>query len=240
MSTLKSNIVIAPAEIFSNSSTQATDLGALATTGDGRYFRYVKAGATSLVPGKLYQGPANSNANWAVAGGLGLQAAATGAASVTVTASITLAANDLQGGLMSVAVTPGEGYTYKVKSNTAVSGATGAIVALEDPLATNVTVASRVVFYPNPYNGIVVCGTTITGPVVGVAVNAVTNAYFGWVQTRGMASVLMGGTAAPGQGVGPAATTGSVAPATASSGLIGWASATANITEYDLINLSID
>lgn len=244
MSTLRSNILVQPQEIYTSSSTQGADLGALATTGDGRYFRYVKAGATSLVAGQVYQGPANSNANWCPVGGLGVgQAVATGQTSFTVSASITLGANDLAGGVMSVAVTPGQGQSYKVKSNSAVSSATGAAIVLEDPLVTNLSVASRVVFYPNVYNGIVVVGTTPTAPIVGVAVYPVTNAQFGWVQSRGLASVLIGSTAAPGQQVASNAlngTTGAVGPATGSYGLVGIAVATANIAEYDLIQLTID
>lgn len=244
MSSLRANIQVQPQEIYTSSSTQGADLGALATTGDGRYFRYAKAGATALVPGQVYQGPANSNANWSPVGGLGVgQAQATGQSSFTVSASITLAANDLAGGLMSVAVTPGQGYSYKVKSNSAVSAATGAVITLEDPLVTNLSVASRVVFYPNVYNGIVVVGTTPTAPIVGVAIYPVTAAQFGWVQSRGLASVLIGATAAPGQQVasnGLNGTTGAVAPATGSYGLVGMAVATANLGEYDLIQLQID
>lgn len=244
MSTLRNNLQIVPQELYTSSTTQGTDLGALATTGDGRYYRYAKVGATALVPGQVYQGPANSNANWNPVGGLGVgQAQATGQNSFTVSASITLAANDLAGGVMSVAVTPGQGYTYKVKSNSAVSAATGAVITLEDPLVTNLSVASRVVFYPNQYNGIVVVGTTPTAPIVGVAVYPVAATAFGWVQTRGLGSVLIGSTAAPGQQVasnGLNGTTGAVAPATGSYGLVGMAVATANLGEYDVIQLSID
>lgn len=244
MSQLRNNISIMPQDVFTSSSTQGTDLGAFATTGDGRYFRYAKVGATALVPGQVYQGPANSNANWSPVGGLGVgAAAATGGTSFNVSASITLAANDLAGGIMSVAVTPGQGYSYKVKSNSAVTSATGATITLEDPLLTNLSTASRVVFYPNVYSGIVVVGTTPTAPVVGVAVYPVTAAQFGWIQTRGLCSTLIGSTAAPGQQVASNAlngTTGAVGPATGSYGLVGIAPATANLGEYDLIQLTID
>lgn len=245
MSTLRNNVHVVGQEVFSSSSTQQMDLGAFATTGDGRYFRYVKVGATALTPGLVYQGPANDATNLNPAGGLAIgQANATGSyGPFTISASTTLTANQLAGAIMSVAVTPGQGYSYKVKSNSATSAATGASIVLEDPLLTNLSTASRVVFAQNVYNGIVVVGTTPTAPIVGVAVYPVAATQFGWVQTRGLAGVLIGSTAAPGQNVasnGLNGTTGAVAPATGSYGLVGISVATANITEYDSVQLIID
>lgn len=248
MSTLRSNIQVQPQEIYTTSSTQGADLGALATTGDGRYFRYVKAGATTLVPGQAYCGPANSNANWSPSGGLTVGAAlATGGTQFNLNSSITLAANDLAGAIMSVAVTPGQGYSYKVKSNSAVTSATGSTIVLEDPVVTNLSTASRVVFYPNPYNGVVVLGTTALAPVVGVSVFPVTNAQFGWVQTRGLASVLLqavSGTPTPGNvvGVNLANTTGALSTPTGFAIFtpLGALTATGVSGEYDIVNLFID
>lgn len=244
MSTLRANIQITPQELFTSSSTAGTDLGALATTGDGRYFRYVKAGATTLVPGQVYQGPASDVVNFSPVGGLGVgQANATGTNSFTISTSTTLTANQLAGGTVSVAVTPGQGYNYKIKSNSATSGATGCLVTLEDPLLTNLSTASKVVLYPNPYNGVVVVGTASTGPIVGVAVYPVVNAQFGWVQTRGPVSALIGGTPGPGTpvGINLANVTGTIAAPT---GVIftevGNMTATGASGEYDLVNLSME
>ena len=248
MSTLRADLQIAPQELYTSSSTQGAQLGSLATTGDGRYFRYALAGATSLVAGQVYCGQSNSNANWNPSGGLAVGAAtATGATQFNLNSSITLSANDLAGGVMSVVVTPGIGQTYKVKSNTAVAGATGCTIVLEDPLVTNLSTASRVVFYPNPYASVVVLGTTALGPVVGVAVYPVTNAQYGWLQTRGPAGVYIqaaSGTPAPGfpVGVNLANTTGALSTATgfAFFTALGTLCATGVSGEYDIVNLNID
>lgn len=248
MSTLRADLQIAPQELYTSSSTQGAQVGSLATTGDGRYFRYALAGATSLVAGQVYCGPSNSNANWCPSGGLTVGAAtATGAVQFNLNSSITLAANDLAGGFMSVVVTPGIGETYKVKSNTAVAGATGATITLEDPLVTNLSTASRVVFYVNPYNGVVVLGTTALAPAVGVAVYPVTNAQYGWLQTRGPVGVLLSvasGTPAPGFPVGLnlANVTGAMSTATgfAFFTALGTLCATGVSGEYDLVNLIIN
>jgi len=244
MSTLKDNIKIIPQELYTFSATQGTDLGALATTGDGRYYRYVKMGATTAVPGTVLQAPASDAVNLEPAGGLAIgQANATGSyGPFTISTSTTIAANLLQGAIMSVAVTPGQGYSYKVKSNSATAAATGLSITLEDPLQTNLSTASRVVFQLNPYNGVIITPATLTGPVVGVAVSAIPPAQFGWVQTRGLASVLISGAAAPGAGLipTPGGTSGSAGTATGAWPVIGFTSATATTTEYDLVNLSID
>lgn len=244
MSTLKQNIQITPQDVFSTSSTQMTDLGALGTTGDGRYFRYAKVGATTLVPGQVYQGPASDATNFSPVGGLAVgQANATGSSSFTVNTSITLTANQLAGGLASIAVTPGQGYTYKIKSNSAVTSATGSVITLEDPLLTNISTASKVVFYPGAYNGIVVLGTAATSTPVGVAVYPVTNAQFGWIQTRGIVSALIGGTPGSGQpvGINLANTTGALSLATGTIFTeIGNMTATGASAEYDLVNLTLD
>jgi hypothetical protein len=245
MSTLKSNIQIQPADLFTSSATQATDLGALATTGDGRYFRYAKVGATALVPGMVYQGPASDATYLNVSGGLAVgQTKATGTSSFTISTSTSITADALNGALMSVAVTPGQGYTYKVKTNSATSSATGLTIYLEDPLLTNLTTATRVVFALNQYNGIVVLGSTPTASVVGVAVYPVAATYFGWIQTRGVGSVLIQGTPGSGNPVGanPLNITGSAAFATGviTFNPVGYMTATGTSGEYDLVDIRID
>jgi hypothetical protein len=242
MSVIRANLSVSPQELFTSSSTQGTDLGALATSGDGRYFRYSLAGGVTYVPGKVYQGPAEDTTNQNPSGGLAVAAAAIGATQVTLTGTLTLAANLLAGSYMSVAVTPGQGYLYKVKSNTAVAGAANCVVTLEDPIIVALTTASKVVFQQNPYNGCVVTPSTMTASVAGIPVYAVTNAQYGWIQTHGMASCLQTGTGTCGTALGvlQGGTSGSLAPAIAGTPIVAWAANT-NITgQYGNVFLVID
>jgi len=78
---------------------------------------------SSTVPGKVYQGPAEDTTNQNPSGGLAVTAQAVGDTQVTLTGSLTLAANLLAGGYLSVNVTPGLGQLYRIKGNTAVSSA---------------------------------------------------------------------------------------------------------------------
>ncbi len=243
MSVIKANILVSPQELFSSSTTQGTDLGALATSGDSRYFRYFYNGAVAAVPGKIYQGPAQDTTNYSPAGGLAVSAAAIGATTVTLTGSLTIAANALAGGFMSVAVTPGQGYNYKVKSNTAVSGATGCVVTLEDPILVALTTSSKVVFNLNPYNGCIVAPATLTAAPAGVPVAATPINNYGWIQTHGPASCLVTGTlgsAGLAVGVLVGGTIGSLAPAIAGTNVLGYTMGICATGEYDSIFLQID
>lgn len=245
MSSLKAAAIsVAPQDLFTSSTTQGTDLGALASTGDGRYYRYHLNGAVTEVPGKIYQGPAQDATNQTPAGGLAVSAVtAIGATQVTISTSTTLAANLLAGGYMSVAVTPGQGYMYKIKSNTATAAAAGLVVTLEDPLLVALNTSSRVLFNLSPYNGTVVAPGTITGTIVGASIYPVVNAQYGWVQTHGPCSCLLTGTfASAGLAVGMlvGGTIGSLAPAIAGTNVLGYTMTIGATGEYDFVFLQID
>jgi hypothetical protein len=245
MSTLSKQIVIAPQEIFVESTTQGTDLGQMAVTGDGRAFRYVKAGAVNLIAGNLQQGPATDDTNLNPAGGLAVgQAVATGGVSFTISTSTTNAANVVAGGIMAVVAGVGTGFAYKVKSNTVAAGATGMAIVLEDPIQQNFTTATKVAFQPNPYNGVVIVPAARTAAPVGVAVNNLTASSYGWVQTRGLASVKCGATGIAGTAVGTTLVnvTGAVSNSTgfASFSQVGIAVGVSNYNEYGLVQLQLD
>lgn len=229
-------------DLYTSSSTQGMALGAYAESDDGRGFRYVLNGATAVVPGKVYQAAAEDTTNLNPSGGLAVAAAAIGATSVTLTGTLTLTANQLAGGYMSVAVTPGQGYLYRVKSNTAVTAAANCVVTLEDPLLVALTTSSKVVFQLNAYNGIIVAPATMTNVCVGVGIYAIAAAQYGWIQTHGTASCLQTGTGTCGTALGvlQGGTIGSLAPAIAGTPILAYAQGT-NITgQYNHVFLVID
>lgn len=232
---------IAGQQIMSTSSTQYHPVGTYMETNDGRGFRYFLNGGTSTVPGKIYQSPAQDTTNQNPSGGLAVAASAIGATTVTLTGSLTLAANLLAGALLGTDVTPGQGYTYLIQSNTAVAAAANAVVTLADPLIIALTTSSKVVIQLNPYNGCIVLPTTATGAPVGVSPFIVTNAQYGWLQTHGPAAVLNDSGTAVGLGLAPsAATAGSVKTMAATLAQVGYALATQVTTEYNFVFLTID
>jgi hypothetical protein len=234
-------IQISGQDVMANSSVQQLPLGVYGETNDGRGFRYAYVGAVATVPGMVYQGPAQDTTNQNPSGGLSIAAAAAGATTVTLTSSITLTKNALAGGYMSVCVTPGQGQNYKILTNTAVSGAAGMVVTLEDPIRVALTTGSKVVFQANPYNGIVVAPTTMTNCIVGVPQTIITANYYGWIQVRGAASCLQTGSGTCGTALGflQGGTQGSLAPAIAGTPILARALGTNVTGEYDLVDLCI-
>ena len=107
---------------------------------------------------------------------------------------MTATLNVLAGGYLTVYTgATAQGYQYKIAGNTAASGAVCTIY-LEDPLQAALTAATHTITVTaSPYNGVVlyVSGSgTHTGAPVGVAVSAIPNGYYGWIQTKGPATVL--------------------------------------------------
>ena len=234
--------VVAAQGIWEEKSAALHDLGAYVETADGRGFRYAKCGVTATVAGKVYQSSALNATNLQPSGGLTPSAnVAIGGTEITVSDSITLTANQLAGGYMSIVVTPGQGYLYKIKGNTAVTAATGAVITLADPLQIAITTASNFIVTPHPYSGIVIEPGTPTGVIVGVAHRVLTAAYYGWIQTKGVASVLFTGTGVASTAVGSlvGGTSGSAAPAIAATNILGYHVATGITGEYSLIYLTI-
>lgn len=233
--------VVAAQGIWEESLTAQHVIGSYVETADGRGFRYTKIGAVATVAGKVYQGPALDATNLQPSGGLGVSAAAIGDTTITITDSITLTENQLANGYLSVAVTPGQGYLYKIEGNTAVSASTGAVITLSDPLQVALTTSSKVIVANNTYNGVVIEPGTPTSAIAGVAHRVTTAAYSGWIQTRGAASVLFTGTGAAGKAVGSltGGTSGSCAPAIAATNILGYHMATGITGEYALVMLTI-
>jgi hypothetical protein len=241
---LSGPITVAGQDVNTSSVVQQASLGVYAETPDGRGYRYALIGATSTVPGKVYVSSAWDSTNQAPVGGLAVAAAAIGATQVTLTGSLTLAANLLAGGYLATNITPGQGYIYQIKGNTAVSSATGCVITLADPLVVALTTSSKVVAVAHPYSSAIVSpGGASTGAPIGVASSIITNAQYGWLQTFGPAVVLAGvatSISLPGVPVtASASTAGSVIVGTAILPALGWAMQLMTATEYNLVFLTI-
>jgi len=240
VTTLSGFAVTSAQNILANTTLQGHVLGTYIETADGRGYRYAKVGAVATVAGKVYQGPALDATNQQLSGGFAVAAAAIGATEVVTTSTLTLAANLLAGGYMSVVVTPGQGYTYLIKGNT-VASAAAVTVTLEDPLVIALTTASKVIFTKHPLDGIVIEPGTPTAKIAGVPNAIFSVGAFAWIQTRGACAVLFTGTGAAGKVVGSLSggTSGSMAPAIAATNIGGEHMATGITTEYSFVYLTI-
>ena len=234
-----------PASAFSgmphiiDESAPTHDLGTKVYTSDGRGYRYIKAGDTALVVGNVVQGPAEVTANLQ----LSIAAVAVGAKTITTTSTPTLTKNQYAGGYVVIAITPGLGNIYKIKSHPAVTAAV-VTITLEDPVQVALTTDSKIDLANDPYNGVIQNPSSATGAVVGVAVKAITAAQYGWVQVEGPCPVLaqgalaIGGTAVASNGTAGAAEAG--ADATDGQAHVGVAITNVDSGEVGLIKLQID
>jgi len=232
---------IHPNGLREDSTTQEYNLGAKATTTDGRVFRYCKVGGTALVAGKLYSAPASiaNHTNLAVVSG------AAGSNDIVVTLGGTAATKDqYAGGTIIINDMTGQGFTYSIKSNTAQTSTTGNVTVTtddEEPVVTALDTTSEASLVPNQYNGIVVHATTEIAAPVGVANTQVTEAYYGWIQTRGPVSALCGATT--GIGLAVAASDNTEGAVEVGDGIlcpIGYQIAAGVTGEYNPVFLTID
>lgn len=199
-------------DMFNTNITKTTvqyhPLGSIAVSRDGRVFRYSSAGATDLVVGNVIQSPApipNHLALTAAVQSVG-DGTPIGNKPIVVTPGATAGAANLYAeGTLQVSVTPDLGHTYRVNSHPAITASTAFNLYLDpdDLVQIAFTTATRYGLLHNPWKTTIVAPTTLTAGLCGVANTIITGngtaENYGWLQTRGPASVLINGT--PGVGV---------------------------------------
>lgn len=244
------NVLYGPEqEVYNTYTDRRWMLGTKLILQDGRMFRFCLAGGTTLAPGKVCQSPAN------VANHI-LQTPATagvvGDTSLSVTLGATaMTADQYRDGIMSVNLGTGFGYSYALDTHAAVGSgaATGSSLKFKRGVSLQKavpTTANSVSFIANPYSNSIVYPTTPTGAPIGVPMVSITNAQYGWLQTRGLSTVLTNGTVVIGDAVVTSATTaGAVDPTTSTFAvvylnLVGFVQVVATSTNYSTIQLTIE
>lgn len=239
MSHLTGATQIAGQDIFTTSTSANTNLGALATTGDGRYYRYASLGAVAAVPGNLYQSAAQ------VANHQNLAPTANGsigATTVTVTLGNTAAtANQYAGGYAMITTSTGAGYMYEIASHPAAAGNATLQLLLVDPLLTTIASAStKIDLVTNPYSALIINPATATSSPAGAAVFPVAIGGFGFVQVSGATNLLADGAITVGTAlVASNGTAGAVEPLTGVQASVGTAINSISTTEYGAVFLQL-
>lgn len=200
------NIDLAKFKIRESTTTPKYALGTRVTLSDGRSFRYASFGA-AVTQARVCSMDINESSS-TVTTVLGIIAPVSANTTSDGTAGqkfiqFTLAGilqNELAGGYFTVCDGTGEGFTYRIKGNSATSGpATGDTrIEFYDDIEVEPTSASAVFALGNLYANL---QETVTADTDQIAIGVTTAAHavdtFGWVQTWGAAAVETG-TDAPG------------------------------------------
>jgi len=189
------------------SATKKETLGAFRVTRDGRKFRYAKAGE-ALACGKnglLADATANHVKQVQTAYG-----AAAGKTRVPILVGATaVTADQYADGYLQIydGAAANVGHQYLIKSNTACDASGVTYLELDEPLVYAIAATDTVSLIPNPFSSITQQASLAHG-LGGVVPITVTNAYYFWMQTGGVANALNGGGSTLGAGIVQSATEG--------------------------------
>ena len=180
-------------------TTKKRSLGTILELPDGREFKYVLNGSGAITSGKLTSSAAmigNHDMDLTTA------AASVGDTSITVTLGGTAATKDQYAdGYIYTNDGTGQGQIYRIASNPAADSSATLAVTLASNDPVNVALDSTTLsgLAVNPYSGIVVSPTSITNRTLGVTATDIAANAYGFVQTKGLASVLVSGTVVAGE-----------------------------------------
>ena len=180
-------------------TTKKRSLGTILELPDGREFKYVLNGSGAITSGKLASSAAmigNHDMDLTTA------AASVGDTSITVTLGATAATKDQYAdGYIYTNDGTGQGQVYRIASNPAADGSATLAVTLasNDPVSVALDSTTESGLAVNPYSGIVVSPTSVTNRTLGVTATDIAANAYGFVQTKGLASVLVSGTVVAGQ-----------------------------------------
>ena len=180
-------------------TTKKRALGTILELPDGREFKYALNGGSAISSGKLASSAAmigNHDMDLTTA------AASVGDTSITVTLGATAATKDQYAdGYIYTNDGTGQGQIYRIASNPAADSSATLAVTLASNDAVSVALDSTTEsgLAVNPYSGIVVSPTSVTNRTLGVTATDIAANAYGFVQTKGLASVLVSGTVVAGE-----------------------------------------
>ena len=181
--------------IYTESSTQKLPLGTKWVLADGREFVYSKQASTGGVTGPGYI--AQAAVPDAYGSTVTIQtAAAIGDTTIYFTnGAEATAANYYKEGYIIIEDDAGEGQCLKIKDHPVMVSAGTSSVNLYDAVRVALTTDTTATLIKHPCDSVIVCpANTPTGPVMGVSPITPTASYYFWLQTKGVAAVLVDNT----------------------------------------------
>ena len=180
--------------LYAESSTPTYPIGEKLELSDGRVFRYGKT-AAAIAAGLLVSQDISATAqvetdNIVIDAANGFDPAA-GSAQLQITlASITK--DQFAGALLQTTDDAGEGYQYRIKSNSATDATTSGKVDiyLFDAIVVTLTTATDIAIVGGLWYDVVGATAATDYIIAGVTPMAFTSGYYGWLQTAGIATIL--------------------------------------------------
>jgi hypothetical protein len=182
--------------IHAESETAEHEIGEPMDLKDGRCFRYAKFGvataagllvsqdvsATCLVEtDNAIDGTQPAGSSLAI-GSLSIMMDNAAFAATTL--------DQYAGGYLHTTDDAGEGYTYRIGGNTAFTNTDEVTFTLLEPLVIAVTTATDIAITGNLYGGVIAAVAATDTLISGVSMRVMQANYYGWVQTKGVATVL--------------------------------------------------
>ena len=162
-----------------------------------REFVYCQAGE-AITAGKLVMGAARTAGHQV---DLAVSAASAGSTTVTLSGSLTVTKDQYKDGWIIFNDVEEEGHMYRIKSNTAVSSATGCVITLdeEDGLVVAITTSQQVGLYESPYKEVEAhdANDVDHAPLGWTCVDIADESY-GGLCVKGFTTALVDGTPAAG------------------------------------------
>jgi|TARA_R110000824_G_C15039240_1_gene660219 hypothetical protein len=185
--------------IYTESSTPQYDLGEKLEFKDGRTFRYAKASDAAIAAGNIVSQDQSTTSlvetDDIIIAAAGRFSISAGSLALQITLA-SIAKDQFAGGMFQVTDDAGEGYQYRIKSNSATAFTTAGKVDIDfyDPIKVAVTTSSDIAIVGGLWNGVMAAVAATDTVVSGVTPIAVTASYYFWAQTAGIALILADGT----------------------------------------------
>lgn len=175
--------------IYEENVAQQAEIGSRMDLGDGRVFYYAKnsTAATNLVAGKLVGSAIIATQREdAISAAIPI-----GAKEFTFEdQSIGITADQYAEGYMASVDHTGEGQTYKIRGNEAISSGESGTFYLYDPIVTALDITTDIIVAPNPFYGTILVPDDVIF-CLGAPLIPVNTSYYYWVQTWGPIAILI-------------------------------------------------
>jgi hypothetical protein len=176
--------------IYAASETQQYEVGTKLVYGDGREFRYTRAGG-AIGAAKMTQQAAVDTKLTEIAQTGNAQSVGDVDITVLITTGATLVDDELAGGVLFVNQGTALGDIYKIVASELQSTDTLLNLKLETPIRNAIVVTDEISIIPNRQSNVIMYPTTGTGAAAGAAlVQIADNEYF-WAQTVGVAPIIV-------------------------------------------------